>query len=50
MEAFSGRFPAREREVSTQAIQSYLMRGGIYIETGFNYKEIFRRPQKKAQQ
>jgi hypothetical protein len=42
MEAFSGRFPVREREVSTQAIQTYLMRGGLYIETGFKYKEIFR--------
>jgi len=42
MEAFSGRFPEREREVSTQAIQTYLMRGGLYIETGFKYKEFFR--------
>jgi len=47
VEAFSGRFPECEKGKCKRKLSDYLMRGGLYIEIGFEYKEIFSRLKKK---
>jgi hypothetical protein len=34
-------FLSARKESEAQAIRTDLMRGGLYIETGFNYKKFF---------
>jgi len=47
VEAFSGRFPDCEKGKCKRKLSDYLMRGGLYIEIGFEYKKIFRQTKKK---
>jgi len=48
LEALSGRFPDCEKGKCKRKLSDYLMRGGLYIEIGFEYKKIFRQMKKRS--